>query len=382
MRALHRRYGVEVKEMNSPTRIVSAIVVVGLLALVSAASAGQPTRTLKHVGRPVAAVAMDGARVAYVSDDDAVHAWNIQTGAVTQLRPGAGHYMDHPIVPEVAIAGTRTAWISVTINGNSRETTARLFTRSLTGRSRGVATAFRSDGYYGGDVELWNGNWLTGLVGSQGVLAVSRWTTKTTLDDSQMVVSNERLSLIDASGRLRTIVAGPNAITSAAASPGRIAVLRQSGSIGMYSPAGKLVREIRPSSAHEIAFGGGRLLVLTNTRTLEVYDAGAGTLLHSWPIHTSSARMHAGNLSVYGRLGLYMVDPRALAEHLHLVDLATGRELVLPVTHHVWGARDSVLGPLGLVYPVNTYRFGAHPQQTGTLVFVPTARVLAMIAAS
>jgi hypothetical protein len=373
---------VEVNEMNSPTRIVSATVAVGLLALVSAASAGQPTRILKHVGRPVAAVAVDGPRVAYVSDDDAVHAWNIRTGAVVQLRPGAGHYMDHPTVPEVAIAGTRAAWISVTVNGNSMETTARLFTRSLTGRAHGVATAFRSDGYGDGNVELWDGNWLTGLVGSQGVLAVSRWTTRTSPDESQTVVSNERLSVIDASGRLRTIVTGPNAIVSAAASQGRIAVLRQSGSVGISSSAGKLLREIRPSSAHEIAFGGGRLLVLTNTRTLEVYDAGTGARLHSWPIHTSSARSHAGNLSVYGRLGLYLVDPRAAAEHLHLVDLATGHELVLPVSQHVWGARDSVLGPLGLVYPVNTYRFGPHPQQTGTLVFLSTARVLAMIAAS
>jgi len=92
--------------------------------------------------------------------------------------------------------------------------------------------------------------------------------------------------------------------------------------------------------------------------------------------------MQAGNLSVYGRIGLYYVDPRRLAEHLHLVDLATGRELVLPTTQHVWGARDTALGSLGLVYPVNKDHFGANVSQTGTLVFVPTAKVLAMIAAS
>jgi hypothetical protein len=46
---------------------------------------------MKDVGRPVAAVAMDGARVAYVSDDNGVHVWNIQTGAVVQLKSGAGH---------------------------------------------------------------------------------------------------------------------------------------------------------------------------------------------------------------------------------------------------------------------------------------------------
>jgi len=368
--------------MNSPTRIVSAIVVLGLLALVSAASAGAPTRTLKHVGRPVAAVAMDGARVAYVSDDDAVHVWNIQTGAIVQLKAGAGHYMDHPITPEVAIAGTRTAWITVTVNGNSRETTARLFARSPTGRNRGVASAFKTDGYDEGGIELWNGNWLTGLVGSQNVLAVSTWTTKSKSDETGMTVSNERLAVIDVAGRLRTIVTGPNAIASAASAEGRIAVLRQTGNIGIYSSTGTLVREIQPSSAQQIALGGGRLLVLTGERTLEVYNSATGALLHTWPIHTSAAWMQAGNLSVYGRIGLYFVDPRRSAEHLHLVDLATGKELVLPATQHVWGAKDATLGARGLVYPVNTYHFGAHPTQTGTLVFVPTAKLLAMIAAS
>jgi len=366
--------------MNGPTRIVTAIVAVGLLALVSAASAGAPARTLKHVGPPVAAVAMDGARVVYVSDDNGVHVWNIQTGAIVQLKPGAGHYMDHPITPEVAIAGTRAAWITLTINGNSRETTARLFARSLTTRSRGIATAFRTDGYSDEGTELWNGNWLTGLVGSQNVLAVSRWTTKA--DEKGETVSNERLALIDASGRMRTIVSGPNAIASAASSQGRIAVLRKSGSIGIYSAAGTLARDIRPSSAAEIALGGGRLLVLTKEKTLEVYDSATGALLHTWPIQRSAAWMQAGNLSVYGRIGLYYVDPRRLAEHLHLVDLATGRELVLPTTQHVWGARDTALGSLGLVYPVNKDHFGANVSQTGTLVFVPTAKVLAMIAAS
>jgi len=182
--------------MNGPTRIVTAIVAVGLLALVSAASAGAPARTLKHVGPPVAAVAMDGARVVYVSDDNGVHVWNIQTGAIVQLKPGAGHYMDHPITPEVAIAGTRAAWITLTINGNSRETTARLFARSLTTRSRGIATAFRTDGYSDEGTELWNGNWLTGLVGSQNVLAVSRWTTKA--DEKGETVYTSVLQLIQA----------------------------------------------------------------------------------------------------------------------------------------------------------------------------------------
>jgi hypothetical protein len=33
------------------------------------------------------------------------------------------------------------------------------------------------------------------------------------------------------------------------------------------------------------------------------------------------------------------------------------------------------------VYSVNTYRFGSNPLRAGTLVFVPTARVLDMLGA-
>ena len=44
-----------------------------LLVLVVAASATKPpTRTLKHVNRPIAAVAMDGSRIAYVTDGTAI----------------------------------------------------------------------------------------------------------------------------------------------------------------------------------------------------------------------------------------------------------------------------------------------------------------------
>ena len=129
--------------------ILAAIVAPLLLLLVLASTAANPTaRRLKQVNRPIAAVALDGARLVYVTDDDAVRVWNLSSGATTQLRTGAGHYMDHPLVPEVAIAGTRVAWITLTVDGNSQETWARLYTRSLSGLTRPVASAFRRDGIY------------------------------------------------------------------------------------------------------------------------------------------------------------------------------------------------------------------------------------------
>ena len=267
-----------------------------LVLVISAASASVPTRSLHHVVHPIAAVAMDGPRVAYVTDDDAVRVWNVQTGAIAGLRPGSGHYMDHPFIPEVAIAGTRVAWISLGVSGNSLETWARLYTRSLTSGTRPVASAFRSDGYSDGGVELWNGNWLTGLVGSGKLLAVSTWATKPNSDLSGNVISNARLSVIPATrGSLRVIASGEGSTVSASADVGQVAVLRPDDSVGIYSSAGRLLKQITPTSAKEIAYGGGRLVVLTDTKTLEVYDSRSGKRLHTWRIQTKHSYLQPGN---------------------------------------------------------------------------------------
>jgi hypothetical protein len=287
-----------------------------LVLVISAASATVPARKLHHVVRPIAALAMDGPRVAYVTDDDAVRVWNVQTGATAGLRPGSGHYMEHPFIPEVAIAGTRVAWITLGISGNSQETWARLYTSSLTSGARPVASAFRTDGYSDGGVQLWDGNWLTGLVGSGKVLAVSRWTTKPNADFSGNEISNARMSVIPATRKpLRMIASGEQSIVSASSDASRMAVLRPDDSVGIYSATGVLLRQIRPSSAKEIAYGGGRLAVLTDTKTLEVYDSRSGKLLHTWPIHTKRSYLQAGKLSAYGRIGLRRLAHQGDAAH-------------------------------------------------------------------
>ena len=350
-----------------------------LLVLVVAASAtNPPTHTLKHVNRPIAAVAMDGSRIAYVTDGTAVQVWNVQSGRTVRLRDGSGQYVEHPMIPEVAIAGTRVAWITLDVTGNSQETWARLYTKSLTTGTRlaqRVTAAYRSDGYdERADAELWKGDWLTGLVGSGDLLAVSRWTTKPSADFSDVTVSNARLSLIDPRRPLlRVIAAGEQAIVSASADGSRIAVLRRDDSVGIYSSSGTLLKQITPSTAREIAYGGGRLVVLTDTNTLEVYDSQKGRLLHTWPIHKKAVSSQPGNLRAYRRIAVYFADTRAVTQNMYLIDLATGKTLVLPTGEHSWGTPGAAVGQLGLAYSVNTYRSG------GTLIFLPTARVLSMI---
>lgn len=363
-------------------RLVGLAAATAVFALaISAAAVPTPPKTLKNVGLPVKSVAMDGSRVIYGSDDNAVHVWDSRTGKITLLRRGAGRFTDNPTIGEVAIAGQRTAWITLASAGNSQETWARLFTASLSAPTgHKILTAFRVDGYGDGSIELWKGDWVSGLVGGGNVLGVSRWSTAPKADASGSTISNARLALIQPGPRpFRTIVSGPKSIVSAALDADRIAVLRPDDSVGIYSSAGKLLREITPSSAKELAFGGGRVVVLTDTRTLEVFDAGTGARLHTWPISTKTAYMQPGRLSAYGRIAVYVVDARYLACRLHVVDLGTGKEVVLPVSQH--GARDAVVGRLGLVYAVNKYYFGVRPpRRTGTLVFLPTKSVLAGIA--
>jgi WD40 repeat protein len=346
-------------------RVLLVAVPLVLVLVVSAAASGLPSRKLEHTKRPVVAMAIDGSRVAYSTDQNAVFVWNVLTGKTTRAR--GVHLGTGASIPQLAVAGTRVAWILTHVAGNSEETRAQLMTSSPTGAGRRVvASAFRIDGYNDNGVQVWDGTWLTGLAGSGNVLAVSRWTTQ------HNAISDERLSLIDSKGRLRVIASGPGTIASVAADARRIAVLRPDGTVGMFSSAGGLLLNVTPSSVQEVALGGGKLVVLTGTRkTLEVYDSTSGKLLHVWELATG----RAGNLRAYGRIGVYSTPFGHSSQYLHVIDLLTGKEFVLPNTHHPW-AVPALVGRLGLVYGIIPTPFPGH---TGTLVFLPARTVLAKL---
>jgi hypothetical protein len=352
-----------------------------LVASAHSAAAKAPVKIKPTIG-PIATLAMDASRVAYVSGGK-VYAWNVSTGASSVVK---GTYSKYP--GEVAIAGKRVAWITRYVVGNSYQTTERLYTAPLAGQARQLRLARR---YAGGETgDEWHGGWIAGAVGSGNVLAVSTWTS------NGPDCTAQRLSVVTPAG-LRQIVSGPGAIVAASADGGRIAVLRSqeawrtyaaappipAASVGIYSASGKLLREIVPSSAEEIALSGGRLVVLTEAKTLEVYDRQTGALVHAWPIAASTPKLQAGHLAVYGRLAVYSVDPRySAARRLHVLNLTTGKDVVIATARGSgYYSRDAAIGPRGLVYAV-TYSerdwFGQlHPH--GRLVFVPLASVNARV---
>lgn len=337
-----------------------------LLLGVQAATAKTPG-TVKQTRSPITTLAMDGSRVAYASGGK-VYVWNWATGTTTLVQ---GTYNKH--TAEIAIAGRRLAWITRSVVGNSQQTTESLFAGSVGTRGRLLA----SGRHYLTDWEnhVWYGRWIAGTVGSGSTLAVSSWWSR-----SDGTCTAQRLSLVTPTG-LRQISTGPGAIMSASADGGHIAVLRSDEAwpqygptpavtVGIYSTSGKLLREITPSSADEVALSGSKLVVLTETKMLEVYDWTTGKLVHTWPVATTEPRQ-AGHLAAAGQLAVYAGGPGV--RKLHVIRLATGKDVVVATGKGsgYWN-HDAAMSSHGLVYAVN---YSTH----GKLVFVPMAKLLAKV---
>ena len=272
--------------------------------------------------------------------------------------------------------------------GNSYQTEEHLFAAQIGSRSKLLASGRR---YLGGDVgaEAWYGRWIAGAVGSGKLLAISTWWS-----DGNGACTGQTLSLVSSAG-LKQIVTGPGAIISQSADSGRIAVLRSEEAwpiygqataletavtVGIYSASGKLLRELTPSSAEQIALSGDRLVVLTQARTLEVYDWKSGTLVHTWPAVATARPLHQlRSLAVYGQLAVYSTYSYGSNRKLHVLRLTTGKDVVLATGRGTgYYGHDAAIGPRGLVYAVNYHEHGrlSEPER-GKLVFVPLAKLLA-----
>ena len=359
--------------------ILSLALVAVLLPL---AAQSAPSGKVKQTRSPIATLALDGPRVAYASGDR-VYVWNLLTGATSQMR---GSYGKH--TSEVAIAGTRVAWITRHVAGNSYETREYLYAAPVGSRSKLLAAGRRYLSSPDEASAAWYGRWIAGAVGSGKTLAVSTWWSP---GDGTCI--GQRLSRMTPTG-LAQVAVGPGTILSESADSGRIAVLRSEdawpiygmataleapASIGIYSASGTLLREIAPSSAEMIALGGNTLAVLTETRMIEVYDWKSGTLLHTWPAAgTGKQRQQPRSLAVYGQLAVYSIYSYGSNRTLHVLRLTTGKDVVLARGRGTGDyERDSAIGPRGLVYFVNYHEHGrlSEPMR-GKLVFVPLARVL------
>ena len=339
----------------------------------SAAASTPPAGKVKWTNAGIETVAMDGSRVAYSTESNAVYSWDVRSGKSTRLaRPSSSTW---PLVHEVAIAGRRVAWIARDIAGNSQETNEDLYTASLSGTGlKKLGTAYHALDFIEPQptrgVWLWRGDWITGLAGSGNVLAVSRWTTTPT-QLGETTISNARLSLISATtGLLHPIAAGERSVVSRSVDGGRVAVLRPQGGVGIYSAAGTPLGEIEAPGATEIALSGDTLVVLTETSTLRVYNSRSGRLAHTWRV--PSVRNAVFLEDVYANTAVYSVYSHG--RNLHLLQLSTGKDLLL-----VKGAGLADRGGHGAQLEAPGLVYAASKSGGGKLVFVPMARVLAAV---
>jgi hypothetical protein len=370
--------------MRKRLRVAGLSLALLLFALfVASAQAGaakpQPN-TVKQTAKPIGALAMDGSRVAYESGGR-IRVWNVESGATSVVKGRYGANQEYATASEIAIVGNRLAWIKRVEFGNT-ERNQWLYTAPLGGRAHLLKRTLGSNNT---DCGL-GGPQIDGLVGSGTLLAVSTWT----YNDNGSASWNRRLNLI-ASTRLRTIATGSNAVVSASADAGHIAVVPL-GPVSMapgycvslpstsvntyiYSAHGALLNKVAVSTSSSLLLGvaisGSRLVALLGeqpdsgpaTVTLAVYDWTTGALVHTWPV---AIHQYLGevSLAVSGRLAAVEGPYR-----LHLVDLTTGKDIMIA------RAGPTAIGPRGLVHAVN-------PNQNGRpakLVFVPMAKLLAMV---
>ena len=361
---MRRRYNMQMK-------LASLALVVALAAIGGSAAAKPPplpkTKTRATPGL-IEALALDGSRVAYdVAGSygartrcNTVYVWNVRRNATTRVsgRPtcladnsstGAG-------VRELALAGGRVAWI-VNQGGNS-ESRDSLYVSSPAGsRERLVASAFRT-----GDVSaILTGNWLGGLVGAGSFLGVDHWAT-----DSGGTVNSVRLEKVGA--RLDDLAGGTETMLAESTDGRAVAVLRQDGSLGVYSTRGALLRTILPQhGVTEVALRGDYLATLTTADTLEVYNSHSGRRLRTWRVaHGARSLDISSGLAVYAA----PFPSGGYTRVVHVRRLLGGQDRVLATTppqlEHVQ------LDPVGLAYAFN--RIAAN--RPGAVVFVPMSRVV------
>jgi hypothetical protein len=379
---------VEVRRMDTKRpRVAGLSLALVLLALVVAsAQAGaakpQPNK-VKQTPKPIWTLSIDGPRVAYASGGR-IYGWNVATGATSVVKGAYSNAKETDNAAEIAIAGKRVAWIKRQELGNT-EQPQRLYTAPVGGSAHRLRRVLGYRDLACGP----GGSQIAGLVGSGSSLAVSTWQWST--GGSVPVPTHQRLNLITPTG-LRAIATNPGAIVSASADGGHIAVVAlptptwnpeaycdwtSPTSVAVYSVNGTLLQQIETGGpVAEVALGGNLLVVLrgTSTPTFAVYDWKSGTLLHSWPVARSPF-----DVAVAGQLAVYSVNTGRHLANLHLLNLATGKDVVVATTRNIL-YRSLALDQRGLVYAVNHWDHSPFSgPSSGKLVFVPTAKLLAAL---
>jgi hypothetical protein len=335
-----------------------------LAAVAAAAPLPAPAATVSLPG-PVPMLAADGGRVAFATSrrvgafeaEFRIGVWKPPAARVSVLLR-ARHVSDAYDVEELALAGTRVAWIDVG-HGNGEQQD--LWTASVSGPVRAVGGE-----YYNSVGGLRGGTYVGGLAGAGDLLVVNTWEQCDELDvqsgkrDPSCVpsdpswISSVRLAEIGPSV-LRPLLAGPDAMLVAAVDDGRV-LLRRGRSVTVVDRSGaRVATHELPARTLGVALDRAAVVVLTSTR---VGAGDTGCALGSPPTKRRLADAAGGLAAVLDG-----------ARRLRLVRLRDCRELRLDLDRGTFG--DAALTEAGLWYSV------AASRAAGTVAFVPAARLRA-----
>src|SRR4051812_39440187 len=158
-----------------------ALAALALLIAMPALAAPGPSAKTKNTAGWIESLAMDGPRVAYAvqgsgSGCTKVFVWNVANGSAAlasgQATCGADSTSTGGGVTEIAIAGTRLAW--VVNQGGNTESSDSLYTASVPRPKERLLVSTVRTGSVDGTL---TGGWIGGLVGRGDRIAVNRWTT-------------------------------------------------------------------------------------------------------------------------------------------------------------------------------------------------------------
>ena len=100
----------------------------------------------------------------------------------------------------------------------------------------------------------------------------------------------------------------------------RVAVLRASGDVAVYDvDSGGLYVTVKPSSARQVALRKDYIVVLTRTKSIEIYNSHTGAFVRKWPVAAGASR-----LDVHSGIAVY-----AVGRNVHALRLSDGSDAIV-----------------------------------------------------
>jgi hypothetical protein len=121
---------------------------------------------------------------------------------------------------------------------------------------------------------------------------------------------------------------------------------------------------VSPSSAREVALRQDYIVVLTRTRTLEIFNANTGAQVRTLPVAAGASK-----LDVHSGIAAY-----AVGRTVHVLRLSDGKDAVLATAPRALRALE-IEAP-GIGYAYNTVK---GIKDVGNLAFVPMGKATSLL---